>query len=256
MKKTLTICLLLVLSYAKTSYSIFGVGDVVHDPLAYLVHIKNEFNTQKAMLESAQHTIQQAQMLQYQLLYVQYAAQNLSKNPLTLLQQIQGLWAQYNAILQNAEGLTYNLAQASAQFEYTYPAAKAVGVGGLLANISAASTQQLAAIRAASKSAVQSQSVVDRLCDQQAQNAKALTAAQAAVGNLQIQQAQAQLTGLTNEQLASIQQITAANGRIEATYFMRQASAEEQAAANGQYWLQMKPVAPWTSFKGEGEALP
>src|SRR5205823_3682636 len=115
----------------------------------------------------------------------------------------------------------------------------------------------LEGIRTASRVSIQSQSVYTRLCVQQAQNQQALASAQTATGALQIGQAQAQIQALTNEQLASIEQITAANGRVEAAYRMMQVQQAEQGRINADHWLEGYGAQGFKGpHQGQGITLP
>jgi len=65
-----------------------------------------------------------------------------------------------------------------------------------------------------------------------------------------VAQAQAQISALTNEQLASIQQITAATGRVQTEYIAMQLAEKQQGDANSAHWLEGFGA---TGFKGPNE---
>ena len=121
--------LLFLLSYPKKSDAIWGIGDIVYDPSNYANTLMTEFNTLKSTINEATMIANQIRMIESQIQQVAYAAQNLQANPLTLLDQIQGLWSSYNALMQNAEGLSYILSEAGAKFDYYYPQLKGSGLG-------------------------------------------------------------------------------------------------------------------------------
>jgi conjugal transfer/entry exclusion protein len=79
---------------------------------------------------------------------------------------------------------------------------------------------------------VGTQSVYERLCEQLTSTQQALTAAQASQGWQQILQAQAQIQALSSEQLATISQIEAANGRVQTEWIALQAKERSDADAH------------------------
>lgn len=226
-----------------------GVGDtaVVYDPNNFFVNVATQANTLKTTVNQGIEIANQAKQLEYQLQSLWNEAQNLKTNPLQLVGQIQGMWNSYNAIMGNAEGIAYNLAQAGARFEVAYPQVPSTGIG----EIAAASKRMLASIRAATKTAVSSQSVYDRLCNELNANQQALTAAQASQGALQIAQAQAQIQALSNEQLATIAQIEAANGRVQAEWIAMQVKERADAEAAHERFMAGYGAQ---GFKGVGQA--
>jgi hypothetical protein len=103
---------------------------------------------------------------------------------------------------------------------------------------------------------VQTQSIYTQLCDFQRQNAQALASAQAATGNLQIQQAQAQQQALTNQQLAMLAEIEAANGRMQAAALMKQTQEEAAAKESNARWIAGFDVGFRGVKDGRGVPLP
>jgi type IV secretion system protein TrbJ len=184
-------------------------------------------NTLKSTLNEATMIANQAKGLENQAVSLLNEATNLKQNPLQLLGQIQGMWNAYNQVMANAEGLAYGVQQSQLRFEQAYPALATPGIQ----DITRQSGIMLTSIRAATKTAVGSQGVYERLCQELEANRQALTAAQASQGALQIAQAQAQIQALGNEQLATLAQIEAANGRVQTEWTAMQAKERVDAEA-------------------------
>jgi P-type conjugative transfer protein TrbJ len=230
-------------------YSILGVGDIVFDPSNYATAVLNEVNTAKAVINDGIMISNQARMLENQAASLLNDAKNLKANPLRLLGQIEGLWQAYNDVMGHAEGLAFGLATAQARFTQAYPALATPSIQAI--------TQQgqamLTSIRQASQTAIASQSVYERLCDQLANNRLALTAAQASAGALEIAQAQAQIQALGNEQLATLAQIETTTGRVQTEWISMQVKERVDAAA-----VNTNFVTTYGSqgFKGIGQSTP
>lgn len=222
-------CLSLVMCcwLSNSAEAIWGVGDIVHDPQNFQVNLLTQANTLKSTLNEAILIQNQAKSLQYQLQGLWNDGQNLQQNPLKLLAQIQGMWNRYQGLLNTAEGLTYQMDASRARFEAAYPQLPRSNLN----IITAESAAMLQSIRAASQTAVQTQSVYDRMEQQMQTNQQALNGAQMSVGALQVGQAQAQLTALTNEQLASIAAIEAAGNRVNTEFISMQVKERQDGAA-------------------------
>ena len=239
---TVSLCLL----SAQQSEAVGGLADTVFDPSNFFVNTLTQVNTLKSTINEGILIANQAKQLEYQLHSLWNEAQNLKSNPLQLLGQIQGMWNAYNTILGNAEGLAYTLTQTSARFEAAYPAR---GVGSI-GEVTAGASRMLASLRAATKTAVNTQSIYERLCQQLTANQQALTAAQASEGQLQIAQAQAQIQAMTNEQLATLAQIDVANGRVQTEWIAMQAKERVDGAAVNSRFMEGYGTQ---GFKGIGQ---
>lgn len=228
MKKALMV-LAFVLCIPSMGHSILGVGDtaVVFDPTNYQMNLLTQANTLKSTLNEALMIQNQAKGLQYQLQGLWNQATNLQKSPLQLLGQIQGLWMSYQSLLKRANGLTYELDTTRQRFETTYPSLPRSNLNTITQEAAAMRTS----IRAASQTATDTQSIYDRLGQQMAHNNQALSAAQASVGALQVEQAQAQLTALSNEQLAGIAEIEAAGNRVNTEWIAMQMKERQDGEA-------------------------
>jgi P-type conjugative transfer protein TrbJ len=172
-------------------------------------------------------------------------ALNLARLPLSLVSQFQDLVGSYADTLRQAEGIAYDVQQAMTQFDQLYKnGITGFGPGELLAQARRWSSQ----VQAASRTAVAAQSLLQRLTSQHAQIGSALSASEAAVGELQATQAGNELLGTIASQQASLQQIIAASARVQASLAAESAAADEQARLNAERWLKgmdtvkMKPL--------------
>ena len=221
------------LAMTSTSQGIGGLGDVVFDPQVYMAQMMSYANTLKSTINEGVMIANQAKSLEYQVQSLWNEAKNLQANPLRLLGQIEGLWGAYNGIMANADGLSYNLIGTAAKFEKAYPQMTIPGVDVMVQK----SAAMLDSIRKASKTAVSTQSVYDRLCTQLEATKQGLTAAQASQGALQIAQAQAQMQGVNNELLGNLAQLEAANGRVQTEYISMQVAERQQGQVENDHWI-------------------
>jgi len=173
-------------------------------------------------------------MLQNQATALENDAMNLKQSPLALLGQLQSLWGAYNAVLNNARGLGFQLGQVATHYQTTYPSMVPQSVQTMLQQ----SAAMLDSIRAASQTAVQAQSVADRLNREAAMNAQAMAAAQSAVGQHQIAQVHAQISAETNELLGNLAQTEAATGRVQTEWIALQAKEQEDADVRNTQFMQ------------------
>lgn len=201
----------------------------------------------KAILSEVHEATIASQTLQS---YIQ-DAKALVALPLSYVDQVSALYAQYNGALTQGQGMAWTLRNATTQFEQLY-SASVQGNVGLMQRAQA----MLAQVRAASQAAAQATALFDRLCAQQSSVATLITASQAAPGPLGAQQASNQLLAVLADQQGSLQQIQATVGRVQVGYIMQQTVAAEQAQVNAQQFLMLPAVMPWSERPAKGFALP
>jgi len=250
-------CLGLLLSWSGNSQAFIASGSIVHDPGVAQLQILQNIESVKQTINDGVMLANQAEQIKHQLQGLVYQAQNLQANPLKLLDQITAAWNQYNGLLQTVDGLGYSVTQSVGRFDQQYAGLVGTALGGEVAKIVQASQEWLGQIRQASKQAVTTQSIYDQLCELARQNGLALQAAQSAVGNLQIQQAQAQQQALTNQQLAVLAEMQATLGRVQVTTAMKQVQEEEAGRASQDYWMASYGTQGFHGVKaGKGIDLP
>ncbi|MGE3537369.1 MAG: P-type conjugative transfer protein TrbJ [Candidatus Tectimicrobiota bacterium] len=222
--------------------ALLGVGDVVIDPtnlvqtsLTALRTLKSNLNEATQIAHQVRMVANQVQQLTNQAQQLVHEAQNLATLPLSLWHDLQAELRTYTSLLQQAQGLSFQLSQIPGQVAQLYRTA------GRPATSSAALLQQAtrwtAQLQQASATALQAQSVWERLTGQQARLQLALTASDTAGGNLQVSQATNQLLGVLAEQQGSLQQILAASSRAEASLLALQAAQDEAARANATHFM-------------------
>jgi P-type conjugative transfer protein TrbJ len=240
------LCLLALLVLGAPHLAAAQFAAVVFDPNNYAMNVLQQVNTLKSTVNEATMIANQVKALEYQVQSLLNEAKHLKTNPLQLLGRIQGLWDAYNRIMANAEGIAFGLASAQQRFETSYPALATPS----MQEVAARSTQMLGSIRSASQTAIATQSIYERLCDQLDSAKQAITSAQAAQGMMQINQAQAQIQALQSEQLATLAQVEAASGRVQTEWIAKQ--AKEQADAQVVSERFMRDIAP-QGFKPLGQ---
>ena len=242
MKKALA--LLVLLLCPQVGYCIFGIGDITFDPTNFAQNTMTAFR-------SLQSNINEATQIQNQIRGYVQQARHLVSLPMSYVDQITGLYQEYNNTLNQARGIAYTVQNGVRQFEQLYETT----VNGTMPLMQRAQAM-LQQIRASGAAATQMTAIFDRLCAEQATVATLQAASQAAPGTLAAQQATNQLMGVLAEQNASLQQMQATVGRVQIGYVMRQTVAEEQAQQNVNQYLQAPEPMPWTSRPSKGFALP
>ena len=219
----------------RPGYALFGVGDIVFDPTNLIQNTLTAIRTLQSNLNEATQIANDIRMIANQVQQLANEALNLATLPLSLLQDLQAQLQGYAALLRQAQGLSFQLGSIAAQYEQLY------GTVGQPARSSAALLQQASQwtqqLRQASATAMQVQSVWERLTGQQTRLQLALTASDTAQGNLQVSQATNQLLGVMAEQQASLQQILAASSRAEVSLLAMQAAQDEAARANAAHFM-------------------
>jgi P-type conjugative transfer protein TrbJ len=183
-------------------------------------------------------------MIQNQIEMLAYAAANLTKSPLQILNNLMALIGRYEFILRQAEGIGFQLDGINARFDLVYglfgqPVADVQLALGQLSEL----TRE---VRRASLTAMQAQAIQDRLQAQQYHLQQALTASEASAGALAVAQNTNQILGILVDQQASMQQIYAASAHAQTAIAMAEAAASDQArqlaAQAMETWGQMEDV--------------
>jgi P-type conjugative transfer protein TrbJ len=215
--------------------ALFGVGDIVFDPTNLLQNTLTAIRTLQSNINEATQIANEVRMIANQVQQLAYEVQNLATLPLSLWHDLQAELRTYTSLLQQAQGLSFQLSQIPGQVAQLYRTA------GRPATSSAALLQQAtrwtAQLQQASATALQAQSVWERLTGQQTRLQQALSASETAHGNLQVSQATNQLLGVLAEQQGSLQQILAASSRAEASLLALQAAQDEAARANAAHFM-------------------
>lgn len=170
----------------------------------------------------------QIQQLQNEAQMLINQAKNLTSLPFSALNQLQSALSATNQLLQQAQGLSLNLAQMETEFARLYPDAYTASASGSQMAIDARTRwhNSLEALRTATE--VQSQSVQNFASDEQTLSA-IVNSSQSAVGALQATQATNQLLALQARQAIQAQQLQVTQDRALALEQARQVAVHARA---------------------------
>ena len=247
MRKLMIIPFVGILLIPTISAAIFGIGDtaVVIDP----TNLIQNSATAGRMLQSIQ---QQATQIQQDINFYTQQAKHLISLPMSYVDDITRLYQQYNNLLQQGRGIAWTTKDAISQWEKLYE----VGFNGNVPIMQRAQAM-IGQIRAVGASMNAVSALYDQLCADQAQAQALVAASQAAPGTLAAQQATNQMLYLVSQQQGSLQQLTAATGRLQSAFIMREVTAEERAAWNAQQFIQGYGEGIFRGpHEGQGKPLP
>jgi P-type conjugative transfer protein TrbJ len=212
----------------RAAWAVFGIGDIVNDPLAL---VQTTWTAARTLVSNTNEVTQINNQIQSLL----NEARQLMTLPASYIDQLEGALQQYYALLEEGRGMAYRVQGAAQQFEDLYNTAITGGGSGPLVQRAQAMLRQ---VKAAGRTSAEAQAVYDRLVAQQATTQRLVTASQGAVGSLQAQQATNQMLAVLADQQASLQQLQATQGRLQVSDMMREVVAAEQAQANAQQFMQ------------------
>jgi P-type conjugative transfer protein TrbJ len=195
-------------------------------------------------LNTLRQVAQQAQMIENQVQQLAYQARSVASLPLSLVRQIQNQMSTYTALLQHAKGIAFDITNAGQQFDALYQ------TGGLPAETLARMQAMLGQVHDAARFAVEATAVFDRICAQQTNLTDALNASAAAQGETSAIQAQTQVLGVMADQQASLQQVLAAQARVQTSWYTMQTTIADQAAQEAAG--RMGTLGTW-EFKPNGQ---
>jgi len=178
----------------------------------------------------------QIQQLQNQATSLQNQARNLQSLNYSSLNQLMGALQGISTLMNQAQGIAFDVSQTNARFQQQYPQAyvAAVTSNQLVLDARARWTNSMDAYQ--QTLGVQAQVVQNVQADAPLLS-KLVDASQNAVGSLQAQQATNQLLALLTKQHLQIQNMMAAQYRAEALEQARKAESQEQGRAATQKFL-------------------
>ena len=194
---------------------------VVIDPTNLAQNILTAANT----LEQINNQIRQ---LQNQAQSLMNEARNLANLDFSALAELRAAISATNQLIQQAQGLAFNVQQMETQFQQLYPESFSVSISGVQMVLDARRrwTMSLDALRTATR--VQAQAVQNFTRDEQALT-DLVTRSQSASGALQAAQATNQLLALQARQAIQAQQLQLTQDRAAALEQARQVAAHERA---------------------------
>ncbi|RYE45095.1 MAG: P-type conjugative transfer protein TrbJ [Hyphomicrobiales bacterium] len=212
---------------AASAASLIGLAPAAHaqwvvvDPTNLAQNILTAANTLEQINNQIKQLQNQAQSLTNQ-------AKNLTGLDFSALNELRAALSATNHLIQQAQGLAFNVQQMETQFQQLYPESfiSTVSSAQMVLDARRRWTNSLEALRTATK--VQSQAVQNFTKDEQALT-DLVTRSQSAVGALQATQATNQLLALQARQAIQAQQLQITQDRATALEQARQVAVHEQA---------------------------
>ena len=241
------LALLLLLTWAiPSTHAIFGVGDIVFDPTNLVQNAETAIQAAAMVAKAAEQIQNQIIMINHQVEQIQHQLTNLQHLDPSVLGNLNGQIHQFMGVLQHVKGLGYRVGVLTEQFNNLYPQFGLPPVDGH--TYREEQERWNLQTRHALEEAMQAQSIVEQIGEDQANLNATVDWSQAAVGNLQVLQAGNQIQGLVATQLMRLQQIMAASGRAQAAELARKAAENDAAIGNSKRMMEcfdcMEPTRP------------
>ena len=194
---------------------------VVIDPTNLVQNIMTAANTLEQINNQIKQLQNQAQSLMNQ-------AKNLTGLDFSALNQLRASLSATNQLIQQAQGLAFNVQQMETEFQRLYPDAYSASTSGtqMAADARSRWRNSLEALRTATK--VQSQAVQNFTSDERTLT-DLVNRSQSATGALQAMQATNQLLALQSRQAMQAQQLQITQDRAAALEQARQVAVQERA---------------------------
>ena len=196
-------------------------------------HVFDSSNYAENVLQAARALEQinnQIQSLQNQATMLQNMARNLTSLDVSSLDGITGDLQRIGTLMNQAQGIGFDVQSVETIFDQRYPGAYDAGTGiGKLVSDAEARWQDA---RSAFRQTLQMQSqIAQTVQSDTGKLSELVNASQGAVGNLQAQQATNQLLALSIKQQLQVQSLLAAQGRADALDAANRTEAEEEGRA-------------------------
>ena len=194
---------------------------VVIDPTNLVQNLMTAANTLEQINNQILQLENEAQMLRNE-------ARNLTSLDFSALDSLRSALSATNQLIQQAQGLAFNVSQMESEFQRLYPTSYTAAVSGsqMAADARTRWQNSLEALRTAAK--VQSQAVQNFASDEQALTSL-VSRSQSASGALQAMQATNQLLALQSRQSMQAQQLQITQDRAAALEQARQVAVQERA---------------------------
>ncbi|MDP9968937.1 P-type conjugative transfer protein TrbJ [Variovorax paradoxus] len=206
---------------APPAHAIFGVGDTVFDASNFIQNMLTAARALEQINNQVEQLQNEAQMLRNQ-------ARNLQGLDFSALSELKSTLAATNQLIQQAQGLAFNVSRMEAEFQRLYPDSFSAGMSG--AQMAGDARQRwrnsLEALRTATQ--VQSQAMQNFASDERALT-DLVSRSQSAAGALQAMQATNQLLALQSRQAIQAQQLQITQDRATALEQARQVAVQERA---------------------------
>jgi P-type conjugative transfer protein TrbJ len=211
----------IALGVAPPAHAIFGVGDTVFDASNFMQNMLTAARALEQINNQVEQLQNEAQMLRNQ-------ARNLQGLDFSVLSELRSTLAATNQLIQQAQGLAFNVSRMEEEFKRLYPESISAALSG--AQMAGDARQRwrnsLEALRTATQ--VQSQAMQNFASDEEALT-DLVNRSQSATGALQAMQATNQLLALQSRQAIQAQQLQITQDRATALEQARQVAVQERA---------------------------
>lgn len=211
----------IALGIASPAHAIFGIGDTVFDASNFAQNMLTAARALEQINNQVEQLQNEARMLQNQ-------ARNLAGLDFSALSQLRASLSATNQLIQQAQGLAFNVSRMEGEFKRLYPQAYAASVPGrqMAADARQRWQNSLEALRTATQA--QSQAMQNFAADERTLT-DLVNRSQSAVGALQAMQATNQLLALQSRQAMQAQQLQITQDRAAALEQARQVAVQERA---------------------------
>jgi P-type conjugative transfer protein TrbJ len=206
---------------APPAHAIFGVGDTVFDASNFIQNMLTAARALEQINNQVEQLQNEAQMLRNQ-------ARNLQGLDFSALSELKSTLAATNQLIQQAQGLAFNVSRMEEEFKRLYPESFSAGMSGaqMAGDARHRWRNSLEALRTATQ--VQSQAMQNFASDERALT-DLVNRSQSATGALQAMQATNQLLALQSRQAIQAQQLQITQDRAAALEQARQVAVQERA---------------------------
>ncbi|MDA4848605.1 P-type conjugative transfer protein TrbJ [Hoeflea poritis] len=219
----------LTIAPVDNAYALFGFGDIVYDPTNHAENLLTAARSLEQINNQVRQLANEAQMLINQ-------AQNLASLPSSIASELQTSLEEVGALIENAEGLAYDVVRIDEAYRELFPEGYAASVTTSRIVQDAQATWELA--REGFKHSLDVQAgVVVQLQGDAATLDGLIADSQGAAGNLQALQAGNQLTALAAKQSMQLQSLLAASARADALREADALAARERGRARFERFL-------------------
>ena len=223
------VALLMALMPLQQARAIFGLGDIVYDPVNYGQN-----------LLTAARTLQlislQVQAVQQRIMMLKATAKNLQKMPFSALSNINQTISQVHLLVQQAGQLSFEVNAARSLYQQTYPGVYAAQMSKS-ALVQLADNQWQASSDAYQHAVLVQSRISENVVSDQQVLASLVDRSQAAEGALQAAQAGNQIQALAVRQNTDLLQLLAVQGRARSLEQSRRAEAEKIGASRVSHYI-------------------
>ena len=200
--------------------ALLGIGDVVIDPTNLVQNIVTATNTLEQINNQITQLQHEAQMLVNQ-------AEDLKRLDYASIEHLKRLLERIDTLMRKADEISYEVEESERRYEEAFPESYEDTSNQEMV-VQAKDQWRLS--RGSFAGAVQVQSgIVSAIADSKGTLSELVSESQSASGNLSVAQAGNHLIALSIEQQMQMQQLMAAQYRMEAVEASRRAALEEQA---------------------------